>query len=74
VIENIALLQIITGSIADSTECRHLSYLEGNFEVFRPSGATHCTDGVKFGMKESFLKRFCACCRICSGLAMLTVS
>jgi len=25
----------------------------GDFEVFRPEEATHCTDGVKFGVEES---------------------
>ena len=28
------------------------SYSEADFEVFRPAGATHCTDGVKFGTEE----------------------
>ena len=28
------------------------SYLEGDFEVFRPEEATRCTDGVQFGMEE----------------------
>jgi len=32
--------------------CRYLVYSEADFEVFRPAGATHCTDGVKFGMDE----------------------
>jgi len=27
-------------------------YSEADFEVFRPAGATHCTDGVKFGMEQ----------------------
>jgi len=30
---------------------RYLSYSEAAFEVFRPAGATRCTDGVKFGME-----------------------
>jgi len=25
--------------------CRYLSYPEADFDVFRPAGATHCTDG-----------------------------
>jgi len=28
--------------------CRYLVYSEADFEVFRPTGATRCTDGVKF--------------------------
>ena len=30
--------------------CWYLIYSEADFEVFRPAGATRCTDGVKFGM------------------------
>ena len=32
--------------------CRYLIYSEADFEVFRPAGATRCTDGVKFGTEE----------------------
>jgi len=32
------------GSIARSTKRRYLSYSEADFEDFRPSGATRCTD------------------------------
>ena len=28
---------------------QYLIYSEADFEVFRPTEATHCTDGVKFG-------------------------
>jgi len=35
----------VTGSIARSATHRYLSYSEADFEVFRPAGATHCTDG-----------------------------
>jgi len=31
---------------------RYLVYSEADFEVFRPAGATRCTDGVKFGTEE----------------------
>jgi len=34
------------------TGSRCLSYSEADLEVFRPAGATRCTDGVKFGMEE----------------------
>ena len=36
---------IITGSIARSAKRRYLIYSEDDFEVFRPAGATRCTDG-----------------------------
>jgi len=36
---------IITGSIARSASHRYLIYSEADFEVFRPAGATRCTDG-----------------------------
>jgi len=29
-----------------------LSYSQADFEIFRPTGATRCTDGVKFGAEE----------------------
>ena len=32
--------------------CPYLVYSEADFEVFRPAGATRCTDGVKFGTEE----------------------
>jgi len=35
----------ITGSIARSASRRYLVYSEADFEVFRPGGATRCTDG-----------------------------
>jgi len=35
---------IITGSIARSATRRYLIYSEADFEVFRPTGATRCTD------------------------------
>jgi len=41
----------ITGSIASSATRRYLIYSEAHFQVFRPTGATRCTDGVKFGME-----------------------
>jgi len=38
-------VNIVTGSIAQSAKRRYLSNSEADFEVFRPAGATHCTDG-----------------------------
>ena len=32
--------------------CAQSIYSEADFEDFRHAGATHCTDGVKFGTKE----------------------
>jgi len=37
--------KVITGSIARSATRRYLIYSEADFEVFRPAGATRCTDG-----------------------------
>jgi len=50
----IYLFVIITGSITCSANRRYLIYSEADFEVFRPAGATRCTDGggVKFGTDE----------------------
>ena len=42
-------VSLITGSIARSARRRYLIYSEADFEVFRPAGATRCTDGGKFG-------------------------
>jgi len=33
---------------ARSAKRRYLSYSQGDFEIFCPASATHCTDGVKF--------------------------
>jgi len=38
-------VNIVTGSIAQSAKRRYLSNSEADFEVLRPTGATHCTDG-----------------------------
>jgi len=38
-------VSLITGSIARSARRRYLIYSEADFEVFRPAGATRCTDG-----------------------------
>jgi len=35
----------VTSSIVRSASCRYLIYSEADFEVFRPAGATRCTDG-----------------------------
>ena len=36
---------IVTGSIERSAKRRYISYSEADFEVFRPTEATRCTDG-----------------------------
>ena len=43
----IDLEPVITGSIAQSATRRYLSYSEADSEVFRPTGATRCTNGGK---------------------------
>jgi len=37
-------VNIVTGSIARSAKRQHLSNSEADFEVFRPEGATRCTN------------------------------
>ena len=39
------MASLITGSIARSSKRRYLRYSEADLEVFRPAGATRCTDG-----------------------------
>jgi len=41
------LKTVITGGIASSACRRYLVYSEADFEVFRPAGATRCSDGGK---------------------------
>jgi len=41
----LSFLNLITASIARSASRRYLIYSEADFEVFRPPGATRCTDG-----------------------------
>jgi len=37
-------VNIVTGGIARSAKRRYLSISEADFEVFRPTGATRCTN------------------------------
>jgi len=39
------LRHIISGGIAQSATRRYIIYSEADFELFRPTGATRCTDG-----------------------------
>jgi len=51
---------LVTGSIARSASRRYLVY-SADFEVFRPAGATRCTDGGKIwrdGGDPSFVPNF----------------
>ena len=38
------MFSVFTGSIARSATRQYLIYSEADFEVFRPAGATRCTD------------------------------
>ena len=49
---------VITGSIARSATRRYLSYPEADFEVFRPTVVTRCTDKGIGPPKLKFLPRF----------------
>ena len=35
----------LPAALREAQTCRYLVYSEANFEVFRPAGATRCTDG-----------------------------
>ena len=45
-------LPLLPAALRAAQICRYFVYSEADFEVFRPAGATRCTDGVKFGMEE----------------------
>ena len=45
-------LNFLPAALRAAQACRYLIYSEADFEVFRPAGATRCTDGVKFGTEE----------------------
>jgi len=36
---------LLPAALHEAQACRYLIYSEADFEVFRPAGATHCTDG-----------------------------
>jgi len=42
-------VEFLPAALRAAQACRYLIYSEAEFEVFRPAGATRCTDGVKFG-------------------------
>ena len=46
------LRYVITGSIARSASRRYLLYSEANFDVFRPAGTTHCTNGSEIWQRS----------------------
>jgi len=46
------VVSILTGSIARSVTRRYLNYSEVDFDVFRPAGATSCTDGGEICTEE----------------------
>ena len=39
------LLLLLPAALREAQICRYLVYSEADFEVFRPAGATRCTDG-----------------------------
>jgi len=60
----VALIIVFTGSIARSATRRYLSYSDRDlsysdrdFEVYRPAGVTHCTDGGEIWHGEGSLLR-----------------
>jgi len=44
-LKSVSVFGIFTASTAHSATNRYLSYSEADFEDFRPTGATCCTDG-----------------------------
>ena len=38
-------VEFLPAALREAQTCRYLVYSEANFEVFRPAGATRCTDG-----------------------------
>jgi len=44
--------RLLPAALRAAQTCRYFVYSEADFEVFRPAGATRCTDEVKFGMEE----------------------
>jgi len=36
---------LLPAALHEAQTCRYLVYSEADFEVFRPAGATRCTDG-----------------------------
>ena len=38
-------MTFLPAALREAQTCRYLVYSEANFEVFRPAGATRCTDG-----------------------------
>jgi len=46
------LRAVITGSIARSAKRRYLSYLDADFDIFRPAGRHVATMGMSFRMEE----------------------
>jgi len=38
---------LLPAALRAAQACRYFIYSEANFEVFRPTGATRCTDGVE---------------------------
>jgi len=42
---HITVVQLLPAALRAAQICRYLVYSEADFEVFRPAGATRCTDG-----------------------------
>ena len=41
--------KLLPAALRAAQTCRYLIYSDADFEGFRPTGATRCTDGVKLG-------------------------
>jgi len=49
-INRLLMSHSLPAALRAAQACLYLIYSEADFEVFRPAGATRCTDGVKFGI------------------------
>ena len=44
-VERVSTFKLLPAALRAAQICRYLVYSEAHFEVFRPAGATRCTDG-----------------------------
>ena len=51
----LTLLPFLPAALREAQICRYLVYSEADFEVFRPAGATRCTDGGEIRHGEGHL-------------------
>ena len=58
----IMFIYLLPAALREAQTCRYVVYSEANFEVFRPAGATRCTDGGEIwhgGVRAKFHPHRC---------------